>query len=213
VDVDEAARTAATVRYYRPDPVDPAVVEAILDTARFAPSGGNRQAWHVVVVTDPHRRRQLQELYLDPWDAYVAELRAGGATGGSVLEAADHFAQHLADVPVHLLVCVAIDQLVLTDLDLPRPSIVGGASIYPFVQNVLLGCRAAGLGATMTTMLCRNETRAGQVFEIPDTHAIACLVSLGHPEPDRLPRMRRQPVAAFTSHDTFGVPWAAAREG
>ena len=74
-----------------------------------------------------------------------------------MLRAADEFAHNFDAVPVHLVICVELDALAITDQMLDRPSIVGGASVYPFVQNILLGLRAEGLGAAFTTLLAPSE--------------------------------------------------------
>lgn len=208
MDVYEAMRAAATVRYYTDQAVDPEALHRILDAARYAPSGGNRQPWDVIVVTAPEIRERLAQLYREPWDAYVRAVRStsGGIAprADRVLREADDFAKALHRVPVHLVVCAHLDQLAITDSDLDRPSIVGGASIYPFVQNILLGCTAEGLGATLTTALCRNEPAAAQLLQIPGTHGIAALIAVGHPERDRLSRGRRRTaVSSFVHADRF----------
>lgn len=201
-------RNSPTTRYYSAQPVDPSVLRRVLDAARFAPSGGNRQAWEVVIVTDPATRAALADLYRAPWSDYVQQVRADSAVAprtARVLRAADDFAAALHEVPVHLVVLARLDRLALTDDGLPRPSIVGGASVYPFVQNVLLGCAAEGLGATLTTMLCRNEPAALELLGVPDGFAIAALVAVGHPVPERRPTtMSRATVDTFVHVDRFG---------
>ena len=125
-----------------------------LDAARFAPSGGNRQGWRVIAVQDPELRRKLGEMYLPHWRAYVRRLGMEEVLGDPDadpiarrrIEGADQYARTLAEVPLHLVVGVRLDDLAVTDAELPRRSIVGGASIYPFVQNLLLALRARGPG-------------------------------------------------------------------
>ena len=83
----ELMRCAPSTRYFTDETVDPEVLRRVLDNARFAPSGGNRQGWKVIVVTDPDKRRRMRELYEPPWDAYMVEtggraaLDAGEASG------------------------------------------------------------------------------------------------------------------------------------
>ncbi len=213
MDLSEAMRTTPTVRYYTDEPVDEAVLYGALDIARFAPNGGNRQGWHVVVVTDPATRKNLRDLYLEPWTDYVEAARSGGLAPRSerVLNQADEFAHGLHEVPVHLVVCARMPALAITDLNLDRTSIVGGASVYPFVQNILLALRAEGLGAALTTVLCFVESQAKDLLTIPDEYGIATLVAVGHPDPDRLPRqLSRTRVEEFTSRDRFdGHPLTA----
>ena len=112
-------------------------------------------------------------------------------------------------MPLHLVVGVRLDDLAVTDAELPRQSIVGGASIYPFVQNLLLALRAEGLGAAMTTLLVPAEEDVRELLGIPDEIALAAHIGVGHradPWPRRLARrpvvgvrvrraLRRQPLS------------------
>jgi nitroreductase len=215
MDLSEAMRGAPTSRLFKPDPVDREVLVRALDSARFAPSGGNRQGWRVVVVEDPERRRALRELYLPPWRAYMEQ------TGGAAMLAdpqshdqrrvrmvrrANEYAEGLDRVPVHLVVGVRLDDVLATDAALPRQSIVGGASVYPFVQNLLLALRGEGLGAALTTLLVPAEEEVKRLLEIPEDVALAAHVGVGHradPWPERL---ARRPVEEFAFLDRFGEP-------
>ena len=163
----------------------------MLDNARYAPSGGNRQGWRVIVITDRDIRRRLRELYQEPWDAYMvktggrAALDAGEASGLPrgrlrMLRGADEYARRFDEVPVHLLVCVDVNALAITDEALDRPSIVGGASVYPFVQNILLGLRHEGLGAAFTTLLVPAEPADPRAAGDPRRDALAGHISVGH---------------------------------
>ncbi|MQB00656.1 MAG: oxidoreductase [Actinobacteria bacterium] len=201
----EVMRTSATTRYYRDDDVSEQTLYEVLDAARFAPSGGNRQGWHVVIVRDWQRRRTLRNLYLGPWKEYVAGFRLPGTSSTrSISKAAEDFAENLHEVPVHLIVCVRLDALAITDADLGRPSIVGGASVYPFVQNILLSCRNKGLGAALTTMICRREPEVKELLNIPEGFGIAGLLAVGRPEEKRLSRrLSRLEVSEFATQETF----------
>jgi nitroreductase len=206
----ETMRTAATTRYYSSEAVAPAILYRVLDSARFAPSGGNRQGWRIIVVRDADRRRLIAEHYRGVWEPYRAQIGSGARASKLVprsLQAADHFAAHLADVPVHLLVWVDIDSLQITDRELERVSIAGGASVYPFVQNVLLAAHAEGLGAAITTLLCGCESAIGDLCKAPEGLALAALVTLGHPIPEKVPRrLSRHPVPEFAFVEAFGGP-------
>ena len=207
-------RTAGTTRRFLPDPVPDALLHRILDNARFAPNGGNRQGWHVVVVTDRATRRALHDLYQPPWQAYLAE-RYGLAPGAPLppnlplaLRRTMEFADRLHEVPVHLLVSVELSTLAVTDRHLARQSIVGGGSIYPFVQNLLLGLRQEGLGAALTTLLIPAEPAVKELIGIPDGHALAALVAVGYPATPLPTRLRRRAVEEFTTRDRFaGEPF------
>jgi nitroreductase len=221
VDVYEAMRTTPATRSFLDEPVPPETLHRILDHARFAPSGGNRQGWRVVVVEDPASRRRLRDLYVLGWREYTAHLAEGlvpfapvGGTweGPAVdLEAARRresphpFADNLDTVPVMLVVVVDLGAVAVMDNGLGRQSIVGGGSVYPFIHNILLAARNEGLGAVMTTAICREEPAVKELLGIPDGHAVAGLVALGRPRRPAT-RLTRLPVEAFTSVDTFDGP-------
>jgi nitroreductase len=222
VDLIEALRTTGSVREFTPEPVDDVTVARILDAARFAPSGGNRQGWRVVVLRDPEARRQLRDLYLDGWYDYLALAGAGLtpwsplsdrtaewealAGADAVRKAAEAgpggFAEHLDEVPVLLLILADLGALAAVDRDLDRYTFAGGASVYPFAWSILLAARTEGLGGVITTMATRREADVRALVGAPDGVAVAAVVALGHPvtAPRRL---RRTPVADFATLDRF----------
>ena len=214
----EVMRCAPSTRRYTDEPVSRGVLERVLENARYAPSGGNRQGWRVIVITDLDTRRRLRELYEPSWEAYTertgarAILEAGEASGVSpgrlrMLQGADEFAHNFDSVPLHLMICVELAALAITNRGLDRPSIVGGASIYPFVQNILLGLRAEGLGAAFTTLLVPTEDEVKALLEIPESVAIAGHISVGH-RADPWPRqLTRNPVAEFAFGERWGEGW------
>jgi nitroreductase len=217
MDLLDAMRCAPTSRRFKPDAVPPDALARALDAARFAPSGGNRQGWRVIVVRDPDRRRALRDLYLPHWRAYMR------ATGGAQLlenpdlapdrvrmvRRADEYAQRLHEVPVHLVVGVRLDDLAVTDAKLPRQSIVGGASVYPFVQNLLLALRGEDLGAAMTTLLIPAEAEVRELLAIPVEIALAAHIGVGY-RADAWPRsLARRPVEEFAFAERFGQPLGA----
>jgi nitroreductase len=217
-DLYEVMRCAPSTRDFTDEPVARDVLERVLDNARYAPSGGNRQGWRVIVITDPDLRRRLRELYQEPWDAYMiktggrAALDAGEASGLPkgrlrMLRGADEYARRFDRVPVHLLVCVDINALAVTDEALDRPSIVGGASVYPFVQNILLGLRHEGLGAAFTTLLVPAEAQIRELLSIPGEMAMAGHISVGHRADPWPAQLRRNPVSEFAYGDRYGEPW------
>lgn len=211
MDLYNVMTTAATTRAFTTEPVSDDVLYRVLDNARFAPNGGNRQGQRVIIVRDPAMRRRLRDLYLEPWRAYVG-VRQPGAMSPRAQRAwtlvNDRFAERLDEIPVHLLVCVELRTLHITDSDLDRPSIVGGGSIYPFVQNLLLACRNEGLGGALTTLVIAKEWELRPLLHIPPGFAVAAHVLVGYPElGSQLTRLRRRPVESFAALETFdGVP-------
>ena len=217
-DLYEVMRCAPTTRHFRSDPVPAEAIGRALDAARFAPSGGNRQPWRVVVVDDPALRARIGELYLPQWRAYlerlgVSQLLAsdeGQSRRLAGLRAADEFAARLGEVPVHLVICVELSALAIVDTGLERPSIVGGASIYPFVQNLFLGLRREGLGAAFTTLLTPAEAEVAELLGVPEGVALAGHIAAGYRAGSWPRRLSRRPVGDFAFANRFGQPFEAA---
>jgi nitroreductase len=224
MELRRALRTTGAIRDFTDEPVDDAVLHRILATARFAPSGGNRQGWRVVVVRDPAVRSALRDLYLPGWYAYLAQRMVGLTPWAPVTDRAAEaaavaavsgpigppgFAEHLDRVPVLLVVLADLRCLAAVDRDSSRYSFAGGASIYPFVWSVLLAAREEGLGGVMTTMVIHQEAAAKALLHVPDELAIAAVVALGHPVKSPR-RLTRDPVEEFATVDTYdGKPFSA----
>src|SRR5215469_18696433 len=138
MDLTLAMRTAGSTRRHRRDPVPGNIIYRVLDNARFAPSGGNRQPWRVIVVTDRAVRASLSEIYRQSWYEFHAPL----FTAPGELPQPDYYADHMHLVPVQLVVLVSVAGITTTNAALDTSRIVGGAAIYPFVQNLILGMRA-----------------------------------------------------------------------
>ena len=219
MELSEVMRTTAACRDFTPEPVDEETVLRILDTARFAPSGGNRQPWRVVRVESPAIRQEIAHLYALGWREYWAHVERGlvpfapGADGrwdGPAVDlevarerpAPDAFGDQLASVPVMLVLLAHLGSLAVTDNGLGRQSIVGGASVYPFGHNVLLAARSEGLGGVMTTVLCRQEEAVKKLLGVPPAFAVAGLIVLGHPV-KQVTRLRRRAVERFAFVDRF----------
>jgi nitroreductase len=213
----EAMRCAPTSRRFKPDPVPRELLVRALDSARFAPSGGNRQGWRVVVVEELERRRALRDLYLPRWRAYMEQTGAArlladpeqaDSRRARMVRLADEYAQRLDEVPVHLVVGVRLEDLAVTDAELPRQSIVGGASIYPFVQNLLLALRSEGLATAMTTLLVPAEADVRSLLAIPEDVALAAHIGVGYRADPWPGRLSRRPVQEFAFSERFGEPLA-----
>lgn len=208
----EAMATTRAVRRLRPDPVPEAVLQRVLTAATWAPSGGNRQPWRLIVVRDPAIKRALGDLYAGPWAPYARRQRAqlqtlapdSRARGERALAAGDHLAAHLHEVPVIVVVCFNPELLTITDAALARPSVVGGASVYPAVQNLLLACRAEGLGCVLTTLLCAVEPQVRPLLALPEPWATAAFVPIGYPAGRGHGPLSRKPVAQMVYLDRWG---------
>jgi nitroreductase len=213
VELYDAMRCAPTTRLFAPDPVPREMLRRVLEHARFAPSGGNRQPWRVIAVEDADTRRALRDLYQPHWRDYMERTGAAAilANPGDLaparvrmLRRADEFAERLHEVPLHLVVCARLGDLAIVDAGLERPSIVGGASVYPFVQNVLLGLRAEGLGAALTTLLAPAEPEVRRLLAIPEDVVLAAYVLAGARADEWPTRLSRRPVEDFAFAERYG---------
>jgi nitroreductase len=219
MELTDALRTTGAVRDFTDQAVDDATVVRVLDTARFAPSGANAQAWRIVVVKDPDRRRRLRDLYsrnsqdylalaaagLRPWaptNDREAEARALASENAAV---AGGFAERFDEAPVLLALFADLSLLAAVDRDADRYTFAGGASIYPFAWSILLAAREEGLGGVITTIAIREEPQVKSLLGAPDPLALAAVIALGYPV--RQPRrLSRAPVSSFATVDSIYGP-------
>lgn len=218
----EAMRTTFAAREYTDEPLPDSVLYEILDNARFAPSGGNRQGVKVVVIRDEETRNQIADLSLPMVKRYLAQTRIGEApfnsavptklTSAQIAEttASPGMTQALRTASAMLVFTVDLKVVASMDQYLDRVGIVSGASVYPFVWNVLLAARQAGFGGTITTLAIAAEPEIKEILNIPDDFAICAVVPLGKPV-KQLTRLRRRPVDEIAVRENFDGP--AFRKG
>lgn len=193
MDLYDVMRTTAAVRDFTDDPLPDDVLHTILDNARFAPSGGNRQGSQLVVVRDPATRERLIEITGPGARRYQAQKAAGETPWSSYVpsrvtdeevartEVPSYVVEPLRRAPVVLVVCVDLRAVAALDKDLDRVGVVAGASVYPLVWNILLAARNEGFGGTITTMAVAEEPALKQLLGIPEPYAVAAVVPLGRP--------------------------------
>ena len=215
----DVMRSTPAVREFTDDPLLDDVLARILDNARFAPSGGNRQGVRVIVLRDEDTRAALADLGLPAARRYAAQLAKGESpwnplqppgVDASTIAATEVPAQmsaSLREAPVVLVICLDLGVAAATDQDLDRVGVVSGASVYPFVWNVLLAARNEGYGGVLTTMAVAEEPRVKGLLGVPDSYAIAAVVPLGKPV-RQVTKLRRRPVPEFVTCDRFdGAPF------
>ena len=202
------------MRRLKPDPVPAALVRKVCEMGTFAPSGGNRQGWNVISVSDPSLRRELLPLMLPAMRRYLAQWEHGEVPWNPVDEtslgdeeiAAFEVPKGMLDLyataPVLLVVTLDLRVVAAMDQHLDRVGVIPGASVYPFVWNILLAARSEGLGGTLTTFLASREPEAQALLGIPEDVAIAALLPLGRPV-KQLTRLRRKPVAEILMLDRW----------
>ena len=143
----EGIRTTRAIRRLKPDPVPRELIRKVCEAGTFAPSGSNRQPWTFVAVTDPERRAWVAERYRRAFHSYMAPAFEAAEKDPDFpdakrrnMRAALHLADHLHEVPVHLFVA-----------GWTRRGREQSQALFPAIQNILLACRAVGLGASLTT--------------------------------------------------------------
>lgn len=208
----EAITTTRAMRRLTNDP--PVTDEEIwhcLKAAIQAPSGGNVQPWHFVVVTDPEQRAAIAEIYQRATERYLTavlgalppftneEAKASFMRG---VELTRHLARHLAETPL-VLFCLARYENTLTDVEGTLD--IGGleASVFPAIQNFMLAARDIGLGTTLTTVFRIYHDEVKQLVGLRDHHDVVALVPIGRPV-GRFGVAPRKPVDKVTSWDVYG---------
>jgi len=209
----DAMSTLRAVRRLRPDPLPDEVLERILTAATWAPSGGNVQPWRVVVVREPALRAAIGDLYRPEWARYSRGARTAlermegdaRARQARMLAAADYLGEHMGEAPVILVFCFNPVHMAITDSDLGRPSVVGGGSVYPAVQNAMLACRAEGVGCTLTTLLCYREAEIKELLGIPSDWFTCAFMPIGYPVLGGHGPISRRPVSKLAFADRWGA--------
>jgi nitroreductase len=220
----EAMYSARALRRFKPDPVSEEVITKILDAAIRAPSAGNSQHWAFIVVRDREQRRQLAAIYRKASEAVGSLYAARGRPDHMTAQQFQRFASsgtylwdHMDEAPVLLVACLKQEQMPPPDALPPaavaafqaaRPHLarMSGASIYPAVQNIILACRALGLGTVLTTnhLLCEDEVK--QVLGLPAEVQTYALMPIGYPR-NKFGPVSRRPVSEVAHADRWGNAW------
>jgi nitroreductase len=202
--------TTRSIRRISDAPVSEEILLRIMQAAVWAPSGGNRQPWRIIAVRDRLIKEKIGRLYATEWEQYVeynvakfeghppavVEQVREAYSGGTRL------AETLAEVPVLAMFIHDPSALYVTDADLGRHPVVGGASLYPAVQNFLLAARAEGLGGVLTTLVCNRETELRDILKFPTGWGVHAMVPLGYPKGNHGP-ITRASVEEMTSIDQW----------
>ena len=98
--------------------------------------------------------------------------------------------------------------MAITDANLDRPSVVGGGSVYTAVANVMLACRAEGLGCVLTTLLCLREKEVKALLGIPDEWGTCAHIPIGYPVLKGHGPITRRPLGKLTYRDQWGSHWS-----
>ena len=214
MDLYDVMRTTFAARQFQDAPVADSTLHHILENARFAPSGGNRQGWKVIVIKDAEKRASLGPIISQVMRRYRAQVAAGENPFNTVVPSQvtqadidavtlpEGFTEQFTQAPVLLMVLVDLSVVASMDSELDRVGVVSGDSIYPFVWNILLAARNECLGGTITTFTTVKEPEVRELFNIPENYAVSALLPIGKPI-KQLTKLKRNPISAFATVDTF----------
>jgi nitroreductase len=217
MDLYDVMHTTSSARDFTGEPVSDEELAAILDHARFAPSGGNRQGWRAVVVRDRATREALADLMKPAARRHAAQVQAGERPWNTVVPTGlseeeirqtpfpERLVRPVLDAAAVLVVCVDLGVVASLDQFLDRVGVVSGASIYPFVWNILLAARNEGIAGTINTMAVAEEPQLKELLGIPPHVAVAAVIPLGRPV-KRVKRLSRKPVSEFATLERFDGP-------
>jgi len=217
----EAIHTAKALRRFKPEPVPDEVISKILEAGIRAPSGSNEQTWLFVVVKDAEQRRKLGEVYrkgggilMALYADRVKPPHMDQKQYDKLMASATYLIDHMADAPVLLLACLQPGQVGAQPAKLPPEAVaamrnlarMGGSSIYPAVQNIILACRAFGLGTVLTTIHMFYEDEVKAILGLPAEVQTYALLPIGYPR-DKFGPIRRRPVGQVVCLDRYANPW------
>ena len=171
-DFFDLVRSQRAHRAFTDEPVDDATVERLLTAATFAPSAENSQPWEFVVVRDETVRSEIGDLMARAWAA--ARDYSESRLEQGLFEQVDHgiMARGIASAPVLIVVGV--------DTTRVHPKAIG-SSVFPAVQNLLLGATALGLGSALTTIATVYGEELRALLGMPASFAALAVVPIGHP--------------------------------
>jgi len=189
-------------------PVDPDLITECIEIALQAPTGGNTQNWHFMVVTEPDKRGAIADLYREAWSHYrkapgsiydLHERAEEGATKdqfGRVIESADYLVEHLERVPAHVIPCIGgrVDKMTGPGAGAGLAAVFG--SILPATWSYMLAARSRGLGTVWTTAHLMAEEQVADLLGIPyERMTQVALIPTAHAIGELFHPARRRPVA------------------
>ncbi|MCE7870808.1 nitroreductase [bacterium CPR1] len=199
--LEQALRTQRALRRLKTDPVEEELLLHLLDLAIRAPSGSNAQGWEFVVVRERETMARLARLNRQAFSLFrlFKPLAKMTPTRQRMFESARWQADHFEEIPALIIPC--LKQVIWPFPFLAATSAFG--SIYPAVQNLLLGARAAGLGAALITIPLWNLGAVRRAVGLPWRVTPCCLIPLGWPLEEYTPN-RRRPVREVVSFERYG---------
>jgi nitroreductase len=184
--VFEVMYTMRAMRRLKPDAVPLELIRKVIEAGTQAPSGQNTQPWRFLVLTEPADKQFVQQRYYAAMKLRFGNVKLDPNDPSPIVRtwrAAQYLAEHLHETPVLLFVCgrrdwpAAIPEQYRT---YKAPPSYG--SVYPCAQNMLLACRALGLGASLTTAHVLFEEELQERFGVPDEYGMVAMLPIGYPK-------------------------------
>ncbi len=213
--------SARAMRRFKTDPVPDAIISKILDAAIRAPSAGNAQDWLFVVITDAAQRQRVADIYrrASMWVRQVCESKEppehmDAAHYQRFWKSGTYLHEHMAEAPVLIVPCLhlrprnlpaSLPEEARAAMDRESPW-RAGASIYPAVQNIILACRALGLGTVLTTNHMLLEDEMKQALGLGADMMTFGLMPVGYPV-GKFGQVVRKPIAEVAFRDRFSQSW------
>ena len=191
--VGEAMTTQRSIRRIHPDPVAPGIVRRLIELGMEGPTGSNAQSWEFIVINGEDRKARFAEQYRRAWKLYGGlgkRLRTDEQTQ-RIMRAVQWQVDRFEQVPVLVVPCLHTSTRPPL---VPMPAIADSShygSIYPSVQNILLGARAIGLGASLVTLPLWSGIVSRRILGLPLNVEPTCVICLGWPIGHYGPKARK----------------------
>ena len=216
----ETMNTARALRRYKPDPIPNDVMSKILEAATRAPSGSNQQNWVFMVVKDADKKKKISDIY-QRGGAILSAIYANrdrpahmdDKQYNTLLNSATYLFEHMNEAPVLLLACLRQEGMGPVE-NLPKDIVskmgvmvrISGSSIYPAVQNIILACRAFGIGTVLTTLHALFEDEVKEIVGLPREIQTYALMPMGYPI-NKFGPVKRRPTSEVAFLDSYGNNW------
>ncbi len=202
----EAMRTQRAVRRLHTKPVDHDLLLSLLELSLKAPTSSNTQDWSYMVVEDRAQKARLARLYRVLFRTFhpIERRRARGDDKALRQMAPGAWqADNFEDLPVFVIPCYRRN-LKHHPVGWPQISVSSFyGSVFPAVQNLLLGCRAVGLGASIQTLPLWIVPIAQRILGLPRSVVPVCIIPIGWARGRYGPTTRR-PIGEVVHVDRYG---------
>jgi nitroreductase len=213
----EVMYSTRALRRFKTDPVPDDLIAKIVEAGTQAASGSNDQNWVFMVITDPAQRKRVADVYRKAADRahmpdYIkAKFSGGDRQGRLIANSVVHLLEHIHEAPLLIVPCLKTGNPAAQDPKFrERMGRLEGASIFPAIENIMLACRALGLGTVLTTLHALYEDEMREVLGLPAEYTTWALLPIGYPT-DKFGPVRRKPVTEVAHRDRFGNPWPGRR--